>query len=805
MTGSGKTGLCLSLLEEAAIDAVPVIAIDPKGDIGNLLLSFPTLSAQSLAPWIDPEHARRLNLTSEQFAQQEADRWQKGLAESDQSMDRIAKLRQSACLSIYTPGSISGIPLSMLKSFSPPANRDDPEILKDKLQNAVTAILAMAGLKADPLRSREYILLASILEVFWSAGETVNLATLVQSVQKPPIQQIGAFDLESFYPAKERFELAMTLNNLVASPGFEVWTQGEPLNIDRLLYTPCGQPCVSVISTAHLNDAERMFVTTLILNELVSWMREQRGTTSLRAILYMDELYGYLPPVENPPSKRPLLTLLKQARAFGLGVVLSTQNPVDLDYKALSNAGTWFIGRLQTERDKKRLLDGLEEATSASGATLNRAETEEILSNLGNRVFMVHNVHNQSSQVFQSRWAMSYLRGPLTRSEIKELMKDHALKLSQLPTLSRTISQSGAGEASASVPPSSSQESLPSGLTGATASDAKPTNCVSTSESASITTSGTTPPAVPPQIQQYFLTAGHRTRLSYSPQLIATARVQYADVKTKLNTSEDVTIVVSFSDTEVMPIDWSAAERASISSQELSTKPASGATFAALPAAAVQPRNYTRWSKDFVGWLMENCQQTVFKHSQTKLVSEEGETESAFKARVRQHLRELRDTAADDLHRRYSTRFAALKDRKLRAQQAVERETLQAQQTQWQSAVDVGTGILGAFMGSRRAASSMRRVAGSANRAVRQRQDVEHAQSNLASLDQQITELEAQFQTDMSELEARHAADFTLESVEIRPKKAGISVQLVALLWLPDRGPVSDEPDQSFVANSRSS
>ncbi len=771
MTGSGKTGLCLSLLEEAAIDAVPVIAIDPKGDIGNLLLTFPSLSAQALTPWVDPDQARRLNLSSEQFAQQEADRWLHGLSESDQPIERIAKLRQSARLSIYTPGSTSGIPLSMLKSFGPPADRDDPEILKDKLQNAVMAILAMAGIKADPLRSREYILLASILEAFWSGGETVSLASLVQAVQKPPVQQIGAFDLESFYPAKERFELAMTLNNLVASPGFEVWTQGEPLNIDRLLYTPAGQPCVSIISIAHLNDAERMFVTTLILNELVAWMREQRGTTSLRAILYMDELYGYLPPVENPPSKRPLLTLLKQARAFGLGVVLSTQNPVDLDYKALSNAGTWFIGRLQTERDKKRLLDGLEEATTASGASLNRAQTEEILSNLGNRVFMVHNVHDEGSQVFQSRWAMSYLRGPLTRTEIKTLMKDSA------------------AAATAAT---------------ATASNTIPAPTARTSVAAPTTASGTTPPAVPPQISQYFLLSGGADQ-EFMPQLIATARVQYSDVKSKLNMAEDVTVVVPFSTTEMVPLEWSAAERAKISPPELSTKPAAGASFAPLPSAAAQPKNYTKWSKDFVGWLMENCQQTVYKHAQTKMISDEGETEAAFKVRVRQRLRELRDSAADDLHQRYSTRFAALKDRKLRAQQAVERETLQAQQTQWQSAVDVGAGILGAFMGSRRSASSsMRRVAGSANRAVKQRQDVEHAQTNLASVDQQIADLELQFQNEMSELEAQHSADSTVEFVEIRPKKAGITVQLVALLWLPEHGPANAEPNPSFVANSRS-
>ncbi|MCA9086899.1 MAG: ATP-binding protein, partial [Planctomycetaceae bacterium] len=209
----------------------------------------------------------------------------------------------------------------------------------------------------------------------------------------PPFDRIGVIGLENFYPQADRFQLAMLLNNLLASPGFSSWMEGESLDIQKMLYSPDGKPRFTILSIAHLSEAERMFFVTIFLNEVVSWMRAQSGTSSLRAILYMDEVFGYFPPTANPPSKTPMLTLLKQARAFGLGVVLATQNPVDLDYKGLSNAGTWFIGRLQTERDKARVLDGLEGASAAAGHAFDRRQMEVILSGLGSRVFLLNNVH----------------------------------------------------------------------------------------------------------------------------------------------------------------------------------------------------------------------------------------------------------------------------------------------------------------------------------------------------------------------------------------------------------------------------
>jgi hypothetical protein len=374
MTGSGKTGLCLAILEEAAIDAVPVIAIDPKGDLGNLLLTFPALEPEDFRPWINEDDARRKNVTAEQYAESEARKWRAGLAVWGQDGARIARLRAAADFAIYTPGSTAGLPLSILRSLDAPpqALRHGREHFAERVTSTVTGLLTLIGVDADPVRSREHILLSTIIGRAWSEGVSLDLATLIQQIQQPPVQRVGVLDLESFFPASERFHLAATFNNVLAAPGFNAWLAGEALDIDRLLYTPAGQPRVSIVSIAHLGDRERMFVVSLLLNELLGWMRTQPGTTSLRVLLYMDEVFGYFPPVANPPSKAPLLTLLKQARAFGVGVLLATQNPVDLDYKGLSNAGTWWLGRLQTERDKARVLDGLEGALAGSGSMFDR-------------------------------------------------------------------------------------------------------------------------------------------------------------------------------------------------------------------------------------------------------------------------------------------------------------------------------------------------------------------------------------------------------------------------------------------------
>src|SRR4051812_28445465 len=451
MTGSGKTGLCLALIEEAALNGIPVIAIDPKGDLGNLLLAFPKLEPGDFRQWIDESEAARKKLSPDDYAASQAEVWRKGLDSWGEGTDRIRRFCDTVDRVIYTPGSSAGIPITVLKSFSAPTTEliADADAFSERVSSATSGLLALMGVDSDPVRGREHIFVSTLLDTAWRAGKDVDLRQLIQDINRPAITKVGAVDLESFYPAKDRTKLAMTLNNLLASPSFAAWMEGETLDIQRILYTPEGKPRLAIISIAHLDDAQRMFFVTILLNEILAWMRTQPGTSSLRAILYMDEVFGYFPPNGNPPAKRPMLTLLKQARAFGLGCMLATQNPVDLDYKGLSNAGTWFLGRLQTARDKARVIEGLEGASAQAGSTFNRQEMEATLAALGNRVFLMNNVHDDAPVVFESRWAMSYLCGPLTKNQIKTLMDPVRSEHPSAATGAKATSES-AGGASAS-------------------------------------------------------------------------------------------------------------------------------------------------------------------------------------------------------------------------------------------------------------------------------------------------------------------------------------------------------------------
>ena len=552
MTGSGKTGLCLSLIEEAAIDGVPVIAIDPKGDLGNLLLTFPKLAPADFEPWIDPDDARRAGVTPAEYAAGQAKAWAEGLADWGQDPARIERLRASADFAIYTPGSRAGLPISVLSSFAAPpaALRDDAELLAERAGGAATSLLSLAGLDAPP-RSREHTLVASLLTSAWKEGRDLDLATLIQLVQTPPFTRIGVVDLESFFPAKDRFELAMRFNGVLAAPGFDQWFEGEPLDPAGLLYTADGRPRVAIMSIAHLGDAERMFFVSLLLNQMVGWMRAQTGTSSLRAIVYMDEIAGYFPPVANPPSKAPLLTLLKQGRAFGLGIVLATQNPVDLDYKGLANTGTWFLGRLQTERDKERVLDGLEGA--AAGA-LDRAEVDRILSALGKRVFLLHNVHEKAPVVFQTRWTLSYLRGPLSRDQIRTVT---AARAAGLPSAERPA-----------IPEPPAKPQVP----------ARPEPRGSDTQ----TGAASGPPVVPPGIQQFFVPNATTAAPVYTPIVVGAARVAFADAKLRIEASRDVIYGAPIGEGAVA-VDWARATPLDVRLDALQRKPADGASFLAVP------------------------------------------------------------------------------------------------------------------------------------------------------------------------------------------------------------------------------
>lgn len=424
MTGSGKTGLCVSLLEEAALDGVPAICIDPKGDLGNLLLGFPDFDPAKFTEWVDPSAAQRKGLLPEEMGEKTAELWKEGLADWDQDGERVQRYNDSVERLIFTPGASHGLPMTVLKSFAAPPKelRADADAFRARVSSAVSGLLALLGIDADPVRSREHIFLSNIITHAWNAENDLDVGEMIAEIQSPPFDKVGVMDLETFYPAKERTKLAMDLNNLLASPAFAGWMTGQPLDVQQLFYSPEGKPRHSIVSIAHLDDAQRMFFVTILLNEVLAWTRTQSGTSSLRALLYMDEVFGYFPPTANPPSKQPMLTLLKQARAFGLGVVLATQNPVDLDYKGLSNTGTWLLGRLQTERDKMRVMEGLEGASAEAGGSFDKQAMERTLAGLGSRVFLMNNVHEDAPQVFHTRWAMSYLAGPLARDRIKQLM-----------------------------------------------------------------------------------------------------------------------------------------------------------------------------------------------------------------------------------------------------------------------------------------------------------------------------------------------------------------------------------------------
>ncbi len=418
MTGSGKTGLAIVLLEELLRQGVPVIAIDPKGDLANLLLLFGTLDAASFEPWIDADAARRAGKDAKAAAAETAAAWKKGLAEWGLGEADVAALRAAHEAVVFTPGSRAGVPLNVLQSLEAPEGDFDAaeEDLRDEIQAIVSGLLGLVRVEADPLQSPPAVFLANLVEKAWRAGKSLDLEGLIGQVADPPFDKVGALPLETAFPRKDRQALMMALNTLLASPSFEAWREGEPLDVGRMLRAADGRPRLSVVSTAHLSDEERLFVTALLLDKVKTWMRRQGGTGQLRALVYMDEIFGYFPPhPANPPTKRPLLTLLKQARAQGVGVLLATQNPVDLDYKGLANMGTWMVGTLQTQQDRERLASGL------AGAGLEGRDAERLLGATRKRVFLLHGVHRKGPCLLQSRWAMSYLRGPMTREDLARL------------------------------------------------------------------------------------------------------------------------------------------------------------------------------------------------------------------------------------------------------------------------------------------------------------------------------------------------------------------------------------------------
>jgi hypothetical protein len=756
MTGSGKTGLCVSLLEEAAIDGIPAIVIDPKGDLANLLLTFPDLSPGDFRPWINEAAANRQGMTPDAYAEAQADLWRDGLARWGQSGERIRRLRDAADFRIYTPGSEAGTPVSILASFhAPPAEMlGDTDALNQRISSTVTSLLTLIGIDADGLTSREHILLSLIFEHAWKNETGLELADLIQGVQTPPVSRIGVMELETFFPAKDRFELAMALNNLLASPGFETWLSGDPLDIDQLLYTATGRPRVAIFSIAHLPDTERMFFVSLLLNQILGWVRTRPGTTSLRALVYMDEIFGYIPPVAEPPSKRPLLTLLKQARAYGVGIVLATQNPVDIDYRALSNIGTWFVGRLQTDRDRERVLDGLAGSSAAAAAGFDKKSLNGIIAGLGKRVFLMHNIHENQPAVFYTRWAMSYLSGPLTRTQIRQLTE---------PIEETTADTAAPAESPRRTP------DIPHGAADRASR-----------------------PMLPPGIPEGFLPSRRPTHgdVYYSPGLLGIAHVRFVHGRSGPEHTQAVALWAPLNpgtDT----VDWDAADILDVNIDDIEKEPLPNASFGSLPSKASRQRSFAGWRRTLVTTLYRNQRYELFKSARFKAVSMPGESERDFRIRLSDAARENRDFAVEKLRRRFTARARTIEDRIRRAELAVDREKEQAKHQKLQTAISFGATMLSAFLGRKRTGrATLGRATTTARgvgRSAKETRDIELAKARLATLKEQLETLQADFDTEVDRLDERFDPETEiLETITLTPRKKDIEVSLLTIAWAPE-------------------
>jgi hypothetical protein len=807
MTGSGKTGLGVGLLEEAALDGIPAIVIDPKGDLGNLLLTFPELRPADFRPWLNPDVAARRNLTLEAYAEEVGASWREGLMADGQGPERIARLRAAAEFRIYTPGSVAGLPISVMQTLAAPVGltwEDDAEALRERIQSAISALLALVGIEADPVRSREHTLLTNIVQAAWQQGQDIDLAGLIRAVQKPPMSQLGVFDLETFFPASDRMELALALNTIIASPSFAAWLKGEPLDPATLLWTRDGRPCISIFSIAHLDDRERSFFLTLLLEQLVAWMRTQPGSAALRALMYFDELFGYLPPYpKNPPTKRPLLTLLKQARAVGLGLVLATQNPGDLDYKALGNAGIWFVGRLQTERDRDRLLEGLM-AISTAGAPLDRGRLGATITALPGRTFIMNDVHRPGPGLFRTRWVMSYLRGPLTRDQIKtlmvarrdtgaEAMAAEVRSISGEGAVPKFCSQCGASlaeaararfcpQCGATLPTSPEEVSLGEGaFKEALRAEAAP-------PLPSLAGTTVEPPVLSRAIAQHYLPLSGEPpagrRLVYEPVVLAQATVAMLDQRRGVDHRQCYLLALE-PPREGYAALWETAESLPYGSDALAAAPAGEAIFAAVPDSVNAPAKLTALKNQLGDHLYVNSRVTLFHNPKLDLYSDVGEEMSDFQAKARLAAEAKRDEEVAKLRQRFEAKLDTVEDRLRR-----ERRDLSDSETEYaarkrEEALSAAESVLGLF-GRRRASTALSRASSKRRMTERARLEIEESEEQIKVYEKELEELQREMQAEIQDIHDEWAEiGGQVEEFHVRPRRADVQIGFVALGWRP--------------------
>jgi hypothetical protein len=758
MTGSGKTGLAITLLEEAAIDGIPCIMIDPKGDLTNLLLQFPDLDPARFEPWVNEDDAQQKGLSARKYAEEIAARWRKGLAETAQTPDRIARLRAASEWRIYTPGSETGLPLSILGTFTAPKGKVPREVLTQKIDATTTALLGLTGIASDPVQSREHILIAQLLLHAWTNGHDLDLAGLILQIQNPPIHTVGAYNLETFFPARDRVKFASTLNNVLAAPSFSTWTTGEPLDLASMLYR-AGKPQQVIFYVAHLDDTQRMFFTTLLLEEMLSWTRKQPGTTNLRALLYFDEVFGYLPPhPANPPSKAPLLTLLKQARAFGVGVLLATQNPVDLDYKALSNAGTWFVGKLQTERDKARLLEGLESVAAEHGTLTDRSYLETVISSLGNRLFLLHDIHRPKPMLFQSRWSLSFLRGPLTRDQVAQLMEPvkqaqqtaapmaiplctwcHAELSHETGDRCPSCGKMPWANAQFRVQDQAFREQLSR-------------TAVPLSRSRSSTSSvDHQAPVLPPEVTQFYLAPARAlpasAEIEYRPGVLGFAEVVFLIDKRKGTEFRKPEHLLALPAAPGHPLAWDQAEEIG---EQVTDKPQSRARWANVPESLDTGRKLKALEKAFADYLYSTRKLELFQNRSLELVSAPGESVASFQKRCREAAQAQARQALEMERVKFKPKFDALGE----------------EMPEDPGEAKAGTGFLDWILGR-----------GTSSKPAAPPRD-KH--------EEKVRKLEADYQSKRNEVaEKWKRIGEEATRIEVKPRKADVRVTHFGLAWLP--------------------
>ncbi len=747
MTGSGKTGLGIIYLEEALLAGIPTLILDPKGDMTNLLLTFPELRPDDFEPWIDEAEARKEEKTVAELAAEKAALWTKGLGWWDQDGSRIGELRDKAGFTIYTPGSGAGVPLNIIGSLACPdiSWDEEAEALRDEIEGFVSGLLGLVGIDADPISSREHILIANLVEHAWRAGRDLDMATLLGEIQRPPLRKLGVFDLDTFFPEKDRLALAMKLNGLVASPAFSSWVEGPDLDIEELLWKD-DKPQAAIIYLAHLSDEERQFIVTLILSKVITWMRAQAGTGDLRALVYMDEVFGFVPPTAEPPAKKPILTMLKQARAFGVGMLLSTQNPVDLDYKAMSNAGTWCIGRLQTERDKARILEALQ---SARGDT-DVAELDRTISGLEKRQFLLHNTHEPEPVLFTSRWALSYLRGPLTREQIAALT-DYTPAAAQPKEIAKPES----------APP-------------APASDETP---VMPKVPESIPVVHVSPDA--PWAGQLDLdTASHRYRAALAARVHLTYDERVADL---VHEEEWEAIVTPLGGR----FDADTAVYVDYDDRDFTTEATDEATYV-IPDGDIEKASYWRSAEAALKEFLYRGQKiTIFKNADLKLYSRAGEAEEAFLARCDEEAQNRADTEAAKLRDKYERRFRTLRDQAAAAERRADEVEVDLAGARQKEIIDGASSVINILLGRR----STRSVTGSArNRSATRSKEarLRTAQAKADDKYAELADLEAELVAELEEINDRwELKGESIEPVEVGLEKNDIQIVETSLVWLP--------------------